>query len=209
MPAGCFTMGRNDGSYRNERPAHRLCLNTPYWIGRTEVSRTQAASGSAGSAQGLPASGISFFDALATCVSFGLRLPNEAEWEYAARGNDGWYYPWGNEFESARVVVNAGGLFVSVDSYQEGASWVGAQHMSGNVAEWTDSPAGGYPLDVALLLPTPFFGSSDYRVVRGGSASSSSESEVTTTVRVDLLPVTNFARLGARCAKDFVEGDLD
>jgi hypothetical protein len=68
-------------------------------------------------------------------------LPDEAMWEYTAVGETGWIYPWGNEDASCELANTAGcvGRTSPVGSYPDGASWVGALDMAGNVWEWTDS----------------------------------------------------------------------
>lgn len=48
----------------------------------------------------------------AFCAAKGLRLPKEAEWEYAARGPNGWLFPWGNELQ---------------DEFHDGLTGVGGQ----------------------------------------------------------------------------------
>ena len=107
---------------------------------------------------------ISQQDAAAFCAAYGLRLPSDAEWEYAARGRDRRRYPWGEgppETASGERRANFGqieccaaddkdgyGGTAPVGSFPSGRSPFGLLDMAGNVWEWTSTP---YPPDPAKV----------------------------------------------------------
>ncbi|MBI5958698.1 MAG: SUMF1/EgtB/PvdO family nonheme iron enzyme [Chloroflexi bacterium] len=84
-----------------------------------------------------PRACITWYEAEAYARWRGGSLPTEAQWEYAARGPESLLYPWGNEWDAALANVIDSKAAVAVGSYPEGASWVGALDMAGNLMEWT------------------------------------------------------------------------
>ncbi len=115
-----------------------------------------------------PVVSISWHDAVAYC---GFRskldgreytLPTELEWEKAARGVDGRWYPWGNRFDPS--LSNVSGALAGeasaqpVDSFPSDESVYGVRGLAGNVRDWTSTALG-----------SNLEGGKDMRVVRGGA----------------------------------------
>ena len=108
---------------------------------------------------------VSQADATAFCVFHGLRLPGDAEWEYAARGSDRRRYPWGDEAprQADPRRANFGTVTCCApdasDGFERtapagrfptGASPFGLLDMAGNVWEWTADLQPTGPGKVAL-----------------------------------------------------------
>ena len=89
-----------------------------------------------------PVTWVSIEDARAYAAWASKRLPHEWEWQYAAQGDDGRLYPWGNDWNVAVMPApNLGREMLppdDVDAHPLGASPFGVVDLVGNVWQWTD-----------------------------------------------------------------------
>jgi formylglycine-generating enzyme required for sulfatase activity len=154
IPSGTFMMGCNEAIDTDcdgdETPYHEVFLSA-YRIARTEVSLemyaacVEAIECTSPIGEGLfemrpdwPVTGVGKDQAARFCAWQGAALPTEAQWERAARGEDGRLYPWGSappDCELANWRACGRGL-ESVYAHESGASPYGALNMAGNAWEW-------------------------------------------------------------------------
>jgi formylglycine-generating enzyme required for sulfatase activity len=199
IPPGSFQMGcsasQQTGCASDESPVHTVTLTNAFYMGRYEVTQAQwqarmgsnpsyhqSASTEVPAAQvpNRPVERVSWNTIQGFLTQTGMRLPTEAEWEYAYRagtttafhgytpflngtnnegllGNIAWYYPGscvnGAECQSRPVGGKLGNGY-------------GLHDMSGNVWEWVNDRHGGYPAGAQVDPPGPTTGSA--RVFRGG-----------------------------------------
>jgi formylglycine-generating enzyme required for sulfatase activity len=224
VPAGTFTMGSDRGD-ADERPERQVRL-AAYSIDRHEATQAQYGRcvragacrapkqyvGSVGPT--LPVVGVTWHDAARYCAWVGKRLPSEAEWERAARGQDGRTYPWGAGLSCAKANFGsflgdgpcAGsnpGRILAVGSRPAGISPTGAHDLAGNVWEWVDDIYAPYPMggpDKAVSKNGGQGPGRARRVVRGGSCCSYFAMP-TTTNRLAFPPDYADNDIGFRCAR--------
>ncbi len=139
-----------------------------------------------------PVVGVSWWEADAFCRWAGCRLPTEREWEAAARGPQGWAYPWGDDWRegicnSCEVDL---GRTTPVGIFPRSVAVCGAHDMAGNVWEWC-----GDTFDAARV-DAPEAG----RVLRGGSWNYYPRN-CRGAVRNDWFPVDRSVDFGFRAAR--------
>ncbi len=180
----------------------RRCSPIPYYKGAARFRRDR-----------YPASLVTWQNAVEYCSFVQARLPNEAEFERAARGVNGRRYPWGNLYNS--MVSNHGRLasdptdasdgyaeLAPVGSFPSGATPQGVFDLAGNVEEWVaDSYADTYvaqdqsdPLDRSAPDGQP------YRSLRGGGFASAPVA-LRGAWRNFALPTQRSPAIGFRCAR--------
>jgi sulfatase modifying factor 1 len=223
IPAGEFIMGSNiKGSDNKETvayPEHKVNLPA-FWIDKYEVTNYQMLQFAIkegytgeGAKEGkdwrlfatpdkalYPVQYVTLNDAKAYCKSVGKRLPTEAEWEKAARGPNGYAYPWGNDWEEGRSNTAETGLFRSaaVGEFND-VSPYGVHDMLGNVREWTSTPFELYPGNHEKNPGVGRF------VVRG--LSPNHKGKVVHLWDRDGMPAEYLGDIGFRCAKDATPED--
>jgi len=223
---GTCTVGRDDGP-ENARPAHRVQLDAFYidrfpvtqgeyqrfvletrhpapcyhvdWVNTDEYNWDPETGAPPMDKIDHPVVLVTWGDACAYANWARKRLPTEAEWERAARGPEGWRWPWGNEF--VRGYCNTYGLGIGRTTavYRftpQGDSAEGVSDMVGNVWEWTSSLYWPYPYDADDGREDP--SAEGWRVLRGGSwFNDLTVASATARLDGDFVFYTN---VGFRCA---------
>ena len=211
IPGGEFMMGEDhDSTTELASPAHKVTVQ-PFFMDRTEVTNSAYAAfvkaakypapadWKAGTflkvTNNFPVVKVSWDDANAYAKWAGKRLPTEAEWEFAARSNDGRLYPWGMNWlnNASNTKENSKNQLIEVGTYAIGASPFGVQDMAGNVWEWTLSDVMSYR-DPNVVIASG-------KVIRGGAFSLTND-HAKTTYRGYNQPEAKTEALGFRTVKD-------
>jgi formylglycine-generating enzyme required for sulfatase activity len=174
-----------------------------------------------------PINCVSYHQAARYCAFRGARLATEAEWEFAARGDAGRLFPWGDAQPTADHVNACGkecarwhedvglsgelhGLMYDEDdnfagsapvgSFPLGSTGDGVMDLIGNVFEWT---AGGlYPYSRQARVNPRGPSEADSYVIRGGSFNSGLTEFSDPALRFAMPAEARSHAVGFRCAGD-------
>jgi formylglycine-generating enzyme required for sulfatase activity len=226
---------RKDGRFDREQPQHEVTLSA-FEIGRYPVTNAEYTAFVTATGHAVPPhwrdgrlpdeladhpvvnvtwrDARAYVDWLRERTGGPYRLPSEAEWEKAARGDDGRLWPWGDDWDPARSNCRPAGprATTPVGQYSpSGDSPHGCADVAGNILEWCSSlwgddlakPTFGYPFhadDGRENLER-----SGRRILRGGSWRSANPGAVRCACRFALLPDFWYDNRGFRVAR----GPLD
>ena len=229
VPAGYFLMGSSDDDINNwcamnpterrrtfseEKPQHRVYLDG-FWIYQNLVTVAQYKKYCDVERDAMPEDKpakwwkdqhpmvlITWQEAHNYAKWVGGGLPTEAQWEKAARGIDGRLYPWGNDWDPAKLccsIAKKQSGSKPVGSFPEGASPFGCLDMAGNVWEWCEDWYGeDYYANSPELNPTGPDTGADH-VSRGGSWDYDNTFVFRCTNRSGGTPTSRVDNYGFRC----------
>ncbi len=219
VEGGKFRMGNDNGLSPDESPEHDVTLDG-FFISATEVTcdqyyhfceatkRNKPSDNGWGSGT-MPVINVNWNDAYEFCqwsskmTGTTVRLPTEAEWEYAARGgrkSRGYVFSGANQVDSAGwYSENSGSKTHPVAGKHPNE--LGIYDMTGNVWEWCADWYDDEYYSVSPQKNPQGPASGKYHVLRGGSwISNETYSHVTTrsSLRSDYISASN----GFRVVKD-------
>ncbi|HTS26583.1 MAG TPA: SUMF1/EgtB/PvdO family nonheme iron enzyme [Bryobacteraceae bacterium] len=202
IPPGQFQMGCSTGDnecFDQEKRPHQVTISKGFWMGQTEVTQEayQKVTGKTPShfkGPKRPVEEVTWDDARDYCQAAGMRLPTEAEWEYAARAGtiaarygDLGAIAWYSE-NSAKETHDVGGK--QPNSF-------GLYDMLGNVWEWVQDWYGPYSPGSVTDPSGP--GTGEDRALRGGAWYVSAKF-VRASGHFTIGPTGHIYSVGFRCA---------
>lgn len=221
IPEGPFTMGSQDGD-PDEAPEHQVFLKA-YYIDKKEVTQEEYERFWKMTKRrkpvvevfeddqtkilkpALPAMGITWNDADAYCKWAGKRLPTEAEWEKAGRGEGKRKYAWGEDVGLGRANIDGSEdgyqYLAPPGSFESGRSPYGVYDMIGNVAEWVADPYGEQYYQKSSYRDPKGPVEGEHKVIRGGSWRETAQN-ARLSKRFQAKYWRTDITIGFRCAKD-------
>lgn len=232
----------NQWFYQREYPQHEVIIS-PFWIDQNEITNEQyracVESGNCSEPMACkkgeptyqdpekndhPVVCVSWEEASNYCSWVGGRLPSEAEWEYAFRGEESFIFPWGDDFIGSNLNycdVNCEQGHADPDyddgyprtapvgSFPEDSSWAGLEDLSGNVSEWVRDWSGDFGSETLFDPVGPETGTE--KLIKGcGWFSPAAYCRGSSRPAVE--PDTRYDFIGFRCAQDpspIIDGILE
>lgn len=209
IPPAVFEMGSRSDKHI---PPKKVTLSG-YYLDKYEVTNEQYsrfihATGHAEKhdyplgAQFHPVTGVLHKDAIAYCAWVQKRLPSDAEWEHACRGEQNHLYPWGNHFKPEKANVGArcmGTHTVGSFSARGGDSSYGVADLMGNVAEWTSTTIAARTVETdtkqTLVIPKQI-------IIKGSAFNLAGDHSLNSSEQIRGKEFTASDKIGFRCAKD-------
>ena len=217
VPPGTFVMGCTpsnlSGCSNDENPTHSVTLTQAFYMGRYEVTQSQWAAkmggnpsyfGGQSDSASRPVETVSWNTTQVFLSATGMRLPSEAEWEYACRAGTITAF---NNVSSDDATVGTIAWYSSNSDRQthavggKAANSLGLYDMSGNVWEWVNDWYGStyYSVRPSTSPLGPVSGTD--RVVRGGSWGNDA-STVRSSARSFTTPSNAFNHIGFRVVRN-------
>jgi formylglycine-generating enzyme required for sulfatase activity len=156
-----------------------------------------------------PVTNVTWYGAQAYCQSIGRRLPTEAEWERAARGDLGYVYPWSNEWSPDNSATRRSTTEekVSVGTFSEVFSPYGVLNLAGNAAEWvSDWYSPNFYSRPEAAGPDPAGPATGTEKVTRGGSWDTVPFYTRTVHRQSRDPLSPTAAIGFRCVADANSG---
>jgi formylglycine-generating enzyme required for sulfatase activity len=205
IPGGVFLMGSDTGR-QDQKPPHEVMVGEVL-VAKYEVTRgvwlkvmgKDPSEDKAGDDH--PVESVTWDGCQEFCRKTGLRLPTEAEWEYACRAGTNTKFYWGDAPDGDYMWYDGNADYKAHAVGQKKPNTFGLYDMSGNVGEWCSD---FYHHQYYRTSPhdNPKGPESGFcRVVRGGSFLSG-ENESHSAYRQDAPPASGFRFRGFRCAAD-------